>query len=471
MVALPITTTSGAESALGESAVERFASGLGGELIRPGDEAYDGVREIWNAMIDRRPALVARCAGVSDVISAVNFAREHDLLVSVRGGGHNVAGSAVCDDGLMIDLSPMKGIRVDLAAMTARAAPGVVWSEFDRETQAFGLATTGGLVGSTGIAGYTLGGGYGWLQGKHGLACDNLISADLVTADGRLLRADEDENPDLFWALRGGGGNFGVVTSFEYRLHRLDQVLAGPVFHPAERAPEVLRFYREFTADAPDKLTVEAGFLTDPDGNRLVAIVVCYAGDISEGERVIEPVRKFGPPVADMIGPKPYTTFQAMFDEALPPGRHNYWKSSLLREPGDEALDVIAEYGSTMASPYSMVFLQHFHGAYSRVGVHETAYRHREPSYNLLVFASWTEPAESDRHIRWARDLYGALQPHLAGKAFPNFLGQDEDAAGIQSAYGENYDRLVRVKTKYDPTNFFRMNQNIKPGGRGGARR
>ncbi len=437
---------------------------LRGELIRPEDEGYHDARRVWNAMIDRRPALIARCAGAADVISAVNLAREREMLVSIRGGGHNVAGNAVCDDGLMIDLSPMKGIRVDPAAMTARAEPGVVWAEFDRETQAFGLATTGGLVGSTGIAGYTLGGGYGWLQSKHGLACDNLLSADVVTADGRLLRASAEENSDLFWALRGGGGNFGVVTSYEYRLHPLGEVLAGIVVHPVARAPEVLRFYREFTADAPDELTIEAGFATDPeDGSSLICLVLCYSGDVVEGERVIEPVRKFGPPIADMISRMPYTALQSMFDEALPPGRHNYWKSSWLGEASDEALDTIVQHASAMASPYSMVFLQHFHGAYSRVGAHETAYPHRDPSYNLLIFASWTDPAESE-HVGWARELFRAMQPHAAGKVFPNFLGQDEDAQRVRSAYGENYERLLEVKNRYDPTNFFRMNQNIQQG-------
>jgi FAD/FMN-containing dehydrogenase len=445
-----------------ESDFGDLRASLRGELIQPGHEDYDDARRVWNAMIDRRPALIVRCGGPADVISAVNFARERGVLVSIRGGGHNVAGNAVCDAGLVIDLSLMKGIRVDPSTMTARAEPGVIWSEFDRETQAFGLATTGGLVGSTGIAGYTLGGGYGWLQSKHGLACDNLLSADVVTADGRLLRASADEHEDLFWALRGGGGNFGVVTSYKYRLHPLGEVLAGVVVHPVDRAPEVLSFYRNFTADAPDELTMETGFFTE-DGNRLICIVLCYSGDLAEGERVIDPIRKFGPPIADMIYPMPYTAFQSTFDEALPPGRHNYWKSCWLREPSDDVLDTIVKHTSAMAPPFSLAFLQHFHGAYSRVGVHETAYPHRDPSYNLLIFASWTDPAESDVHVRWARDFFQAVQPHTAGKAFPNFLGQDEDARRVRDVYGENFDRLVKLKSKYDPDNFFRMNQNIKP--------
>lgn len=414
-------------------------------------------------MIDKHPALIARCAAAADAIAAVNFARDHDILVSVRGGGHNVAGNAVCDGGLMIDLSMMKSVRVDPASRTARAEPGVTWGELDAETQAFGLATTGGVVTTTGIAGFTLGGGVGWLNGLHGLACDNLLSADVVTADGRLLRASASENEDLFWAIRGGGGNFGVVTSFEYQLHPLGLVLAGPVFHPVERAHEVLRFYRDFAANAPDELTAEAGFLTDPDGNQLIGIVVCYAGDIAVGERLIAPLREFGPPIADLIGPMPYTSLQSMFDAAFPSDRQNYWKSSLLPALSDGAIETIIEHASVMPSPYSMTFIHHYHGAYNRVDAAETAYPHRDAHHDVLILANWTDPSESDAHVGWARDFFRALQPHVARNAVPNFMGSDEEDERVQSTYGENYDRLVTVKEKYDPANFFRMNLNIRP--------
>ena len=315
---------------LDETAARELRSRFRGQLIQPGEAGYDTARRIDNAMIDRRPALIARCAGVSDVMAAVEIGRSRELTVSVRAGGHNVAGNAVCDGGVMIDLSPMKGVRVDPAARTVRAEPGVTWGDFDRETQRFGLASTGGVISNTGIAGLTLGGGVGWLNGRFGLACDNLIAADVVTADGRLLHASERENEDLFWGLRGGGGNFGVVTSFEYRLHPLGpMVLAGPVFHPASRARDVLRLFRDLTAAAPDELTMYAGLLTGPDGSPLVGIVACYAGPPEQGEKLVAPLREFGPPAVDQIGPMPYLAVQRMFDEAFPPGRHNYWKSSL----------------------------------------------------------------------------------------------------------------------------------------------
>ncbi|MGA7669248.1 MAG: FAD-binding oxidoreductase [Nitrolancea sp.] len=446
-----------------EEAIQEFSETLRGTLLKPGNPAYDDARHIWNAMIDRRPAMIARCMGTADVMAAVRFARDHQIRASIKGGGHNVAGNAVCDDGLMIDLSLMKSVRIDPTDRTARVEPGVTWGEFDAEAQTFGLATTGGIVTTTGVAGFTLGGGVGWLNGLHGLACDNLLSADVVTADGSLLHANDRENEDLFWAIRGGGGNFGIVTSFEYQLHPHAQVLGGPVFHPVDRASEVLRFYRDFVANAPDELTAEAGFLTDPDGNRLVGIVVCYAGDISEGERVIEPVRSFGPPIADLIGPIPYTVMQSLFDAGFPNDRQNYWKSRLLPELSDGAIDTIVERASSMPSPLSMTFIHHYHGAYNRVGTTETAYPHRGAHHDVLILANWTDPTESDVHVGWARDLYRALQPHAANNAVLNFMGMDEADDRVRSSYGENYERLVAIKDKYDPTNFFRMNQNVRP--------
>lgn len=351
MADLRVVTTAGMETFLNEATVQEFKATLRGELLRPGADGYDAARKVWNAMVDNHPAIIARCAGAADVIHCVRFAREYDLLVSVRGGGHNVAGKAVCEGGLMIDLSTMKSVRVDPIARTARAEPGVLWGEFDRETQAFGLATTGGQVSTTGIAGLTLGGGEGWLASKYGYAVDNLLSADVVTADGQLTTASPTRNEDLFWALRGAGHNFGVVTSFEYRLHPVRQVLGGMVLHPFERAKDVLRFYREFMASVPDELTTAAGVLTAPDGNLVAAVAACYAGALDEGERVLAALRRFGPPVGDTIGPIPYTAMQTVFDAAFPPGRLNYWKSSLMSQLSDEVIEVIVEHAGRIPSP------------------------------------------------------------------------------------------------------------------------
>ena len=449
---------------LDDTAIRDLRASFRGPVLEPRDPGYDAARKVDNAMIDRRPAVIARCAGVADVLSAVRFARTHDLLVSVRAGGHNVAGNAVCDGGLMIDVSPMKGIRVDPRSRIAQAQAGVTWGEFDAETQAFGLASTGGVISTTGIAGLTLGGGVGWLNGRFGLACDNLVSADVVTADGQFLRASEQENADLFWALRGGGGNFGIVTSFEYRLHPLGpMMLGGPVFHPAARAREVLRFYREFSASEPDELTTYAGLLTGPDGAPLVGIVPCYAGPPDQGEKLVERLRKFGPPVADMIGPMPYVAVQRMFNDAFPPGRYNYWKSSLTSEITDQLIDAVVEHMARVPSPHTALMLEHYHGAYARTPATATAYSHRRPTYDVVIIANWTDPKDNDRNIAWARDVFAAVQPQVSQAVYVNFLDRDDGADRIRAAYGENYDRLVAVKRTYDPKNFFRMNQNIRP--------
>ena len=444
------------------AAVEALRERLRGQLLSPGDAGYDAARQVWNAMIDRHPALIARCAGAADVMAAVDFAREHELPVSVRGGGHNVAGKAVCDDGLMIDLAPMKSVRVDPVARTARAEPGVLWGEFDRETHAFGLATPGGVVSTTGIAGLTLGGGQSWLTGKHGLTLDNLLSADVVTADGRLLRASADEHPDLFWALRGAGANFGVVTSFEYRLHPVDTVLGGMVLHPLDRAGEVLRFYREFAAAQPDELTTYAALLTAPDGTPVVALVACYCGQLEEGERAVASLRRFGSPVVDTIGPLPYPAMQAIIGAGFPPGRLNYWKSSLTNEIGDAAIETIVDYARRVPSPFTATVFADCHGAYSQVGKGDTAYPHRDLQWDLVILSSWADPMESDRNVRWTRQFFDALQPQLSHGVYVNDLG-DEGGQRVRDAYGENYERLVALKNKYDPTNFFRLNQNIEP--------
>ena len=449
---------------LPQERIQEFRTRLRGKLLGPGDDSYDAVRTVWNAMIDRRPALIARCVGAADVIAAVCFAREHDLLVSVRGGGHSVAGLSVCDGGLMIDLSPMKGIRVDPVAGTARAEPGVLWAEFDREAQAFGLATTGGVVSTTGVAGLTLGGGQGFLAGKYGFSCDNLLSADIVTADGYLLRASADENADLFWGLRGGGGNFGVVTSFEYRVHAVGQVLGGMIIHPIDRATDVLRFYREFTDSEPDELTTYAALLTAPDGNPVVALVACYAGALDEGERIVAPLRAFGPPIADTMAPMPYADFQMLLTEGFPYGRQNYWKAALAREVTDGAIETIIEHSGRAPSPFSTFVLADTHGAYSRVGTSDTAYSHRDTLYDFLIMANWSDPTESDRNIRWARDFFAAVQPHVPRAVYVNDLGEEGEER-VREAYGANYARLAELKKQYDPTNFFRLNQNIQPAG------
>jgi FAD/FMN-containing dehydrogenase len=448
---------------LADTAIQNVRASLRGELLEPGQDGYDAARAIWNGMIDHRPVLIARCRGAADVIAAVNFARKQGVFVSVRGGGHSVSGKAVADGGLMIDLQPMKGIRVDPQALSVRAEPGVVWGELDRETAAFGLATVGGSVATTGIAGLTLGGGQGWLNGKYGFVIDNLLSADVVTADGKLLHASATENEDLFWALRGAGANFGVVTSFEYRLHPLSTVLGGMVVHPFERAAEVLRFYREFSVGQPDELTTWFGLQTAPDGNLVATMVTCYAGPPEEGEKAVAPLRQFGRPVADTIAPIPYVAMQQIVTELFPPGRQNYWKSALTNTISDEAIATMIEHTKRVPSAYSFVGFVDCHGAYSRVGKTETAYYHRDLQYDLLIMSAWLDPAESRKNIDWTRALYQSVRPYLRHAAYVNDLGDDEGEQGISAAYGGNYDRLVALKRKYDPTNLFHMNQNIRP--------
>lgn len=457
---LRCATVTGSSTLLRADTVQAFRSHFRGALLCPGDDGYDAARKLHNAMIDRHPALIARCAGAADVLAAVRFAREHDLLISVRGGGHNVAGTAVVDGGLMLDLSPMRGIRVDPAGQTVRAQPGLTWGDFDRETQAFGLATTGGLFSPTGIAGLTLGGGLGWLQGLYGLACDNLISADVVTADGRLLTASDSEHPDLFWGLRGGGGNFGVVTSFEYRLHPVGPVLAGPLLFPLARAAEVFRGYRDFQSHAPDAFRADLAVLTAPDGNRVAGILPCFIGEAAEGERILEPLRRLGP-VADLVHPMTYCELQTSLDDMLPPGRRNYWKSSLLSALSDAAIEALIACGQEAPSPTSFLTLEPIRGAAARVPPEATAFPHRSEVYSLLILAVWTDPADDEAHLRWARETWETLQPFAAGHVYVNYLSSGEDR--VRQAYGANYDRLAALKRKYDPTNFFRLNQNIEP--------
>ena len=448
---------------LGEAAVQDLKKQLRGELLRPGDGGYDAARRVWNGMVDKRPALIVRCAGVADVINSVNFARTNNPLVSVRGGSHNVAGNAVCDGGLMIDLSRMKSIRVDPVSRSARAEPGLSWGEFDRETQAFGLATTGGICSETGIAGVTLGGGFGWLMRKHGLALDNLVSVDVVSADGQLRKVSPTENADLFFGVRGAHSNFGVVTSLEYRLHPVGPtVLAGMVLHPLEKAREVLKFYREYNSKKPDEMSAWAALLTSPDGHPMVAILTCYIGPIEAGEKVMRPLKEFGPPVADVIQPMPYVKSQSLIDESFPRGRHNYWKSNLLREISDDMIDRLVGGFRGVTSPYSSVLIEQLGGAVSRVSKDETAFNHRGSPYDLVIMAMWSDPAESETHIRWADELWRAMQPFSSGGVYVNYLG-NEGEGRVKAAYGTNYERLVSLKNKYDPMNLFRFNQNIRP--------
>ena len=453
---------------------ERLRNSVEGPVFGPDDEGYDEARAIWNGAIDRRPACIARCSGVADVVAAVRFARERDLPVAVRSGGHGVGGHAVCDGGLVIDLSRMKGIRVDPATRTAHAEAGVLWGELDRETQLFGLATVGGIVTHTGIAGLTLGGGIGWLMRKHGATVDNLLSADVVTAQGEIVTASEEENPDLFWAIRGGGGNFGIVTSFEYRLHPVGPiVLGGPVFHPIEDAPEVLSFYREFIAAAPDELTTifelsvaqPVPFLPEEvHGKPIVMLGACYAGSPDEGAEVVGPLKEFGRPVGDLLEPKPYTALQSMFDPFVPHGWHRYWKSVELPPLTDDAIDTLVEHSSAPTSPKSYTIVFQLGGAVARVGADETAFSQRDATHNVNINAVWTEDdTDARRHIAWARDFFDAMQPHAGGRVYLNFLGE-EGADRVRQAYGaRNYERLVKLKRTYDPTNFFRLNQNIEP--------
>lgn len=442
-----------------------FRESLRGASFTPGDPGYDDARVVFNRSVDRRPAIIARCAGAADAITCVNFAREQGLPVSVRAGGHSIAGKAICDDGLMIDLSAMKAIRVDPGARTVRAEPGVTIREFDRETQAFGLATTMGVISTTGIAGLTLGGGMGWLIGKHGLACDNVIAMDVVTANGRLLKASEQDNPDLFWALRGGGGNFGIVTSFEYRLHSLGPLFGGGVLYPIEQTREVLRFYRDFAFSGPDELTTQMGRICTPDGVPVIGVAGCYSGALEDGEKLLAPLRRLGSPVLDLFGPMSYLQMQSMFDPWFPPGRQAYWKANFLHDLSDEAIDIFHRCAQTVPSPYTTgPWLEAVHGAVSRVGATDTAFAHRRYPFNFLVLSSWSEASEAERNIAWTRDCWDAMRPFMAPGAYVNYLEAEANPRD-RAAYGNNYDRLVTIKDKYDPDNFFRVNFNIQPSG------
>ncbi len=444
-----------------------------GELLWPGEAGYEAARRIWNGAIDRRPALIARCTGVADVLAAVRFARERELPVAVRGGGHNVAGTAVCDAGLVIDLSPMKGMRVDPAGRRAHAQPGLLWGEFDRETQAFGLAAPGGIVTHTGVAGLTLGGGIGWLMRKHGLTCDNLRSVDIVTADGQFVRASAAEHPELFWGVRGGGGNFGIVTSFEFALHPVGPtVLAGGVLYPAAEAAQVLRRYREYAELAPEELTTILFLRYAPPlpvlpehvhGQPVIAIFACYAGPVEEGERAVAPLRRLGTPLADLVRPIAYTAHQGTFDAAVPHGLRYYWKSDYLAGFSDAAIEQLVARAWDMPSRKSYTIIFQLGGAVRRTGEDDAAFSGREAPYALNINAVWSDPAEDEAQVAWARGFWEAMRPFATGGVYVNFLGAEGEDR-VRAAYGAaKYQRLVALKRRYDPTNFFRLNQNIKP--------
>jgi FAD/FMN-containing dehydrogenase len=462
MNALRLADKPNGEPPLQRTDIAHLRQALRGELVAPGDPGYDQARKVWNGMVDRRPVAVIFCAGADDVAAAVTFARSRNLLVAVRAGGHNIAGSSVCDSGVVIDVSRMKSVEVDAARRVARAQAGANLGEFDAATQAFGLATTMGVNSDTGIAGLTLGGGFGKLGRKHGLSCDNLLAADIVTADGRLLKASATENADLFWATRGGGGNFGIVTAFEYRLFPVGPLLlTASVQHSYGDAREAMRFYHAFASAAPDDLSLDAALVTAPNGERLFSMSACYAGSLEEGERAIRPLREYGSPVAERVGPLSYLQIQSAGDSTFPRGRRYYWKAQFLRELADAAIDTLLAAYATAPSE-SLLVLQHVGGAIARVPAAETPYANRDALYDCFPVAIWDDPAADETHIRWARHLWDAMRPFSTGGVYANNLGE-EGAERVQAAFGANYARLAAVKNKYDPTNFFRLNQNIRP--------
>jgi len=468
-----IDNKNGKSIVLEDSLFEALSQEIRGEIVFKGEEGYEKARTIWNDMIEKSPTGIVRCLGTADVVAAVNFARKHNLLISVRGGGHNVAGHALCDGGLMIDLSNMKGIHVDPRSKTALVQPGVDLGDLDKETQLFDLAVPTGIVSKTGLAGLTLGGGFGWLTRKFGFTSDNLLSAEVVTADGQVLRASREQHPDLFWGIRGGGGNFGVVTLFEYDLHSVGpMVLGGLLLHPMEKAGELLRFYRDFADDAPEelgslfaiRLAPPAPFLPeDIHGKPICGLIVVYAGDLEEGEKVLEPLRNFGQPLADKIGPKSYIGVQSMLDQGQPEGNLYYVKSHYMTKLPDEAIDRIIAQGKTLSSPLTRIIIMQLGGAIRRLDEMAMAASHRDAEFVLAINNGWRDSSESSKHIEWTRDFWTDIKPYSSGH-YVNFLPADENQEGVWSAYGkEKYSRLVEIKNKYDPDNFFRLNQNIQP--------
>src|SRR5215470_17979322 len=432
-----------------------------GQIFEPEDAGYDEARRIWNASVSKRPRLIARCSGLADVIAAVNFARTNNLLTAIRGGGHNVGGRALCDDGVVIDLSGMRSVFVDAATRRVRVQGGVTLGDLDRETHVFGLAVPCGIVPKTGIAGLTLGGGVGWLIRKHEMSIDNLLSAQVVTAEGKVITASASENEDLFWALRGGGGNFGVVASFEFQAHPVSTVLGGLVLYPRAMAVDVIRHFRDYMTSAPDELTAYAALLHGPDGSPLVAVIPCYCGNVADGERVLEPLRKFGHPILDGIQAMPFPVMQSLLGPSFPDGNHNYWKSTLQRELPDDAISAIVEHANRLHSPLSVVALEYYGGAAGRVSNEATAFPHRGLPWDILFIAQWTDAAETNMHRDWARSGEELLKPFSENAHLLSALDVEAEDV-VNAAFGSNLPRLAAVKKKYDPANFFRVNQNIK---------
>jgi FAD/FMN-containing dehydrogenase len=445
--------------------VADLAGQVSGSVLGPQDAGYEAARAVHNGLIDRRPALIVRCRTTNDVVAALALARRAGLEVSIRGGGHNVAGRAVTDGGVMIDLAEMKGIAIDPDRATATAEGGVIWGELNDAAAGHGLAVTGGAVSGTGIAGYTLGGGLGWLMARYGLAADNLLAVELVTAEGDVLRVDAASHADLFWALRGGGGNFGVATSFTYRLHPVQMIVGGLIAHPLDAAPDLLRFYRDAVADASDDLTVFAGLVHAPDGSgaKLAALIVFHSGDAGEAERDLAPFKTWGSPLMVEVGPMPYPVMNTLLDPGFPAGSLNYWLSSFTRGLPDELIDVAVERFATVPSAMSGILLEHFHGAVTRVGASETAVPHRDEGWNLLIPSVWTDPADSEVNIAWSRETFAAMRPHFGTGRWLNYLGDDQAEDAIRAAYGPNHDRLREVKRRYDPDNVFHLNHNVVP--------
>jgi FAD/FMN-containing dehydrogenase len=442
--------------------IQSLKTSFHGQLFEPADAGYNDARQIWNASVEKHPALIARCSGLADVVTAINFARTNNLLTAIRGGGHNVGGRALCDDGLVIDLSRMRSVYVDTARHTVRVQGGATLGDLDRETHVFSLAVPCGIVPKTGIGGLTLGGGVGWLLRKYGMSIDNLLSCQLVTADSRVVTASVSENEDLFWALRGGGGNFGVVTSFEFQAHPVHTVLGGLLLYPRSVAIDVIRHFRDYMQSAPDELTCYAALLHGPDGTPLVGLIPCYCGEIAEGERVLKPLRAFGTPVVDAIQPLPFPAMQALLAPSFPDGNQNYWKSTLQRDLPDDAIAAIVEHANRMTSPLSAVVLEFYGGAAGRVPIDATAFPHRDLPWDILFIAQWTDPAETTAHRDWARAGEELLRPFSANAHLLSALDIEVEAV-INTAFGPNLPRLAAVKKKYDPTNFFRVNYNIKP--------
>ena len=467
MSALNISTRDAGTIDIDTEVVNAFVENIRGSVLSGSSVEFDDARRIWNGMIDRVPAIIVQCAGTADVVACVQFAKEFNLLVAVKAGGHNVSGNAVCEGGIMIDLSSMRGVHVDQRSQRARVEGGATWGDFDAETQLFGLATTGGLISETGVAGLTLGGGIGWLSPSHGLACDNLISADVVTADGNVITVSETEHSDLFWGLKGGGGNFGIVTSFEFKVYPVGPVLfGGMVLHELDHAHETLRLFVDFMSNAPDQLGSLAAFTTTPDGAPALALVAVYNGDLAEGKAAVEKLRQIGIPLIDTFSPSPYQKIQTLFNAGAPAGLRYYWKSSFLEQLPEEAIAMVIKQAENRASSKSKIFLEFLHGTFSRYPLESAVFDHRKSPYNLLIIGAWDDEEQDEVNKIWTRDTWDAMSPFASEGVYVNYLGTEDDEGSdrLSEAYGPGkYEKLLALKRKYDPTNLFRMNQNIRP--------